>query len=78
MRLLLDSDAGTLTVKKNGVLLGVAGEHVRLHASLGRVPHTGARVCPVTTGLTGGLCWMVSAYQEDIAVRIEAVDPEDF
>ena len=24
MRLLLDSDAGTLTVKKNGILLGVA------------------------------------------------------
>ena len=40
MRLLLDSDAGTLAVKKNGRLLGT----------------------PVTSGLTGDLCWAVCCY----------------
>jgi hypothetical protein len=65
LRLLLDSDVGRLTVKKNGVLLGVA----------------------VSTGLTGDVCWAVSALFSEMDfggtranpwVHIEEVDAAEF
>jgi hypothetical protein len=68
MRLLLDCDAGTVMVKINGVLCGT-----------------------LASGLTGDLCWAVCMGVDDeeqddeddeeegaAAVRITAVDPQDF
>ena len=52
-----DSDAGNLTVKRNGTLVGVT----------------------VASGLTGDLCWAMSGSAHNgHAVRIKAVDPDDF
>jgi hypothetical protein len=61
MRLLLDCDAGTVMVKKNGVLCGA-----------------------LASGLTGDLCWAAclgrdyGEEEQKAAVRITAVDPQDF
>eukprot|EP01043_Picozoa_sp_COSAG02_P058563 COSAG02_NODE_7309_length_3072_cov_1.527413_3_plen_488_part_00 len=63
VRLLLDSDAGTLTVKKNSTLLGTAVGNDTV-VSFG---------CP-----TGDLCWAVCAGYEGQLVRIKAVDPTEF
>ena len=62
LRLLLDSDAGTLTVKKNGTLLGVA------------VPSglTGDLCWAVSMDDAA------DDYEDGTSVRITAVDPADF
>jgi hypothetical protein len=62
LRLLLDSDAGTLTVKKNGVMLGVA-------VSSGLTGDLCWAVCCYSGGDSDG------AGQ---SVRIKALDPAEF
>ena len=53
LRVLLDSGTGTLTIKKNNVLLEEGGAR-------------------------GDLCWVISCYKGDTAVRIKALSPQDF
>ena len=59
IRVLLDSGTGSLTVKKNGVLLEGGGERR-------------------TARGVGDLCWVLSCYKGDTAVRIKALSPQDF
>lgn len=62
VRMLLDLDAGTLTVKKNGQLLGVM--------VTGDQPRVGS--------LTGEVCWAMTSGSVGDSVSIAAVNPNDF
>ena len=65
MRLLLDSDAGTLTVKKNGSLLGTPFTMAALRGD-------------VCWAVSSHLEDQAGRDESVCRVRIEAVDPEDF
>jgi hypothetical protein len=74
IELLLDSDVGSLSVKKNGVLLGVAAKPAALLQWSRRRTHPDAPGWRAV-GSAAELCWAVALHHAGDTVRIERADP---
>ena len=74
IELLLDSDVGSLTVKKNSVLLGVAAKPATLLQWSRRRAHPDAPGWRAV-GSPTELWWAVALHHRGDTVRIERADP---